>query len=160
MIEPQESNSNTDDGSSGSNSWTFDHFIESDPDNCSLVVGLALRQLERFEWSNRDVFAVHMSLEEGILNAIRHGNRCSPEKRVHIVIQIDFENFYAQISDEGKGFCLADVPDPTEEENLEKTSGRGVMLIKTFMDRVVYNAKGNSVEFFKRKKATGHSSAD
>jgi serine/threonine-protein kinase RsbW len=159
MIEPQQPNS-TPCSSSETTSWRLDQLIESDPDNCAVIVSQTLRQLEQCEWSSRDVFAIHMSLEEGILNAIRHGNCCNPEKRVHIVIELDRDNFYAQISDEGKGFCLADVPDPTQEENLEKTSGRGVMLIKTFMDRVVYNTSGNSVELFKRKRAAGPSSED
>lgn len=141
-------------------SWQFNQSIESDPDNCATVIGLTLRQLERLDWTNRDVFAIHMSLEEGILNAIRHGNRCSRQKRVHILIELDDERFYAQITDEGEGFCLDRVPDPTLEENLENTSGRGVMLIQTFMDRVVYNSKGNSVEFFKSKSANHHSAAD
>jgi serine/threonine-protein kinase RsbW len=146
--------------SGDSREWQYDQFIESDPDNCAIVIGLMLRQLERLDWTNRDLFAIHMSLEEGILNAIRHGNKCSPDKRVHVLIKLDADHFYARITDEGEGFCLEQVPDPTLEENLENTSGRGVMLIQSFMDRVVYNAKGNSVEFFKERVASQPSASD
>lgn len=131
--------------------WEFDRKISSDPDNCAKIIGLLLEQLEKFEWSNRDVFAIHMAMEESILNAIRHGNQCSPDKTVHIRIEINDQKFYSQITDQGDGFDLEKVPDPTLEENLDKTSGRGVMLIKTFMDQVVYNEVGNSVELIKAK---------
>jgi serine/threonine-protein kinase RsbW len=140
--------------------WHFDQSIDSNPDNCAPLIEQILEQLERFEWTNKDVFAIHMSMEESILNAIRHGNRCSPEKRVRVRIDLDELTFYSQISDEGEGFCLEQVPDPTLEENLEKTSGRGVMLIRVFMDRVVYNEKGNSVELFKTKSAGKTSSEE
>lgn len=129
--------------------WEFDREISSDPNNCAKIITLILEQLERFEWSNRDVFAIHMAMEESILNAIRHGNGCSPDKSVHIQIELNKDKFYSRITDQGMGFDLEKVPDPTLEENLEKTSGRGVMLIRTFMDKVVYNEIGNSVELEK-----------
>lgn len=132
--------------------WELDRRIASDPDNCAIIITQVLEQLERFEWSNRDVFAIHMAMEESILNAIRHGNRCCCDKQVHIRIQISRDRFYSCVTDEGEGFKLEEVPDPTLEENLENTSGRGVMLIRTFMDEVVYNKKGNSVQLFKHRR--------
>lgn len=135
----------------GDSGWKFDQKIASDPDNCAKIIELILEQLDRFEWSNRDVFAIHMAMEEAILNAIRHGNQCALEKWVHVEISIDRQNFFSRITDQGTGFRIDDVPDPTLEENLENPSGRGVMLIKTFMDQVTYNDVGNSVEFKKTK---------
>jgi len=132
--------------------WQFERRIPSDPDYCAKIVALVLEQLARFKWSNRDVFAIHMAMEESILNAIRHGNRCSPNKQVHIRIQVNQQEFYSCVTDEGEGFKLEEVPDPTLEENLENPSGRGVMLIQTFMDQVVYNEKGNSVQLFKQRR--------
>lgn len=152
MTRPDKNNQNSS-GESEPAAWHFDQSMASDPDQCAPLIAQILEQLDRFKWSNKDTFAIHMSMEEGILNAIRHGNRCCSEKRVRVRIDLDQTSFYAQISDEGEGFCLEDVPDPTLEENLEKTSGRGVMLIRVFMDRVVYNEKGNSVELFKTKTA-------
>jgi serine/threonine-protein kinase RsbW len=140
--------------------WHFDQSLESDPDQCALVIAKLLEQLDRFEWTNRDVFAIHMSMEESILNAIRHGNCCAPNKRVQVRIDLDSSRFYAKITDEGSGFKLEDIPDPTLEENLENTSGRGVMLIRVFMDKVAYNDKGNSVELFKVKAAQRDSAPD
>lgn len=131
--------------------WEFDRKIPSEPDNCAKIIALVLEQLERFEWSNRDVFAIHMAMEESILNAIRHGNQCLPDKLVHIQIEINHDKFYSRITDQGQGFDLDKVPDPTLEENLDKTSGRGVMLIRTFMDQVIYNEVCNSLELTKTK---------
>jgi serine/threonine-protein kinase RsbW len=135
----------------GSDVWCLENSIESDPDNCMRVIEMLLPQLEAYQWSNRDTFGIHMAMEEAIMNAIRHGNQSDPKKRVHIRINVSGPRFYSKITDEGTGFDLADVPDPTLEENLEKTSGRGVMLIKSFVDVVKYNEIGNSVELEKVK---------
>lgn len=142
----------TDPGSPSSElAWRWDQKIDSQPDNCAPVIEAVLLQLEKFHWDNRDTFGIHMAMEEAVMNAIKHGNKCAADKRVHIEIKIDERKFYSRITDEGDGFILADVPDPTLEENLEKTCGRGVMLIKNFVDNVTYNDKGNSVELEKEK---------
>ena len=131
--------------------WRFDKRIDSEPDNCAKIIEILLVQLETFGWSNRDSFGIHMAMEEAILNAIRHGNQCDPEKQVHVQIELCHERFYSQVTDQGAGFRLCDVPDPTLEENLDNTCGRGVMLIKNFVDRVQYNEAGNSVELVKTR---------
>ena len=110
-----------------------------------------LNEMQKFDWQQQDVFGVHMAMEEAIMNAIRHGNQDDVDKKVHIVIKLAEDQFYAKIADQGEGFNLDNVPDPTLEENLEKTSGRGVMLMHNFVDRVQYNDAGNSVELFKAK---------
>ena len=85
------------------------------------------------------------------MNAIKHGNGLDCDKKVHVEIKVTGDEFYSRITDDGEGFDPGDVPDPTADENLEKTSGRGVMLIKNFVDKVAYNEKGNSIELFKSK---------
>ncbi len=131
--------------------WRYDEKIESHPDNCAKIVHLLLDQLEAFQWENRDIFGIHMAMEEAVMNAIRHGNKCDLDKKVHVLIQICNRKFYSKITDQGPGFDPGDLPDPTLEENLEKTSGRGVMLMKSFVDDVTYNECGNSVELAKQK---------
>lgn len=133
--------------------WKFDQRIESDPNNCSKVIEVLLDQLTGAKWPNKDTFAIHMAMEEAIMNAICHGNDRCQDKLVHVLIQIDDDSFYAKVTDEGCGFKLEDVPDPTEDENIEKTCGRGVMLIQHFVDTVTYNDVGNSVELRKAKSA-------
>lgn len=131
--------------------WRYDSKIESDPDNCAKIVHMLLDQLEAFQWENRDIFGIHMAMEEAVMNAIRHGNKCDAEKEVHVLIEICHRKFYSKVTDQGPGFDPEAVPDPTLEENLEKTSGRGVMLMKSFVDAVTYNESGNSVELAKAK---------
>lgn len=132
-------------------SWKYDQRIASDPNNCSKVIELLLDQLAAANWANKDSFGIHMAMEEAIMNAICHGNQRQEEKLVHVVIELSEKAFYAKITDQGSGFNLEDVPDPTEDENIEKTSGRGVKLIQHFVDEVKYNEVGNSVELKKRK---------
>lgn len=134
-----------------SEAWQYDEQLPSDPDNCSQIISVLLDQLESFQWNNRDTFGIHMAMEEAVLNAIRHGNQCDPEKLVRVEMEISHERFYSRITDQGDGFDPAAIPDPTLEENLEKTSGRGVMLMNSFVDKVVYNDVGNSVELKKTR---------
>lgn len=134
--------------------WMFDVLIPSKPDQSAKIVSQLLDALEQRGWSNKDTFGIHMAMEEAIMNAIRHGNQCAPDKEVHIFIEIKSDRYYAKVTDQGCGFDPDDLPDPTEDENLEKTCGRGVMLIKNFVDEVIYNEVGNSVELKKTKTPT------
>ena len=92
-----------------------------------------------------------MAMEEAVMNAIKHGNKRDPSKSVRVVITLSGNQFHACVTDEGEGFNPDAVPDPTLDENLEKTSGRGLMLMSNFIDVVKYNELGNSVELTKRK---------
>ena len=135
----------------GEKSITIDRTLESDASECLALIRELLAALEKLGWKQKDVFGIHMAVEEAVMNAIHHGNKDEREKEVDVLIKVDNNEFYAKISDQGCGFCLLEVPDPTREENLEKTSGRGVMLIKNFVDDCQYNEAGNSVELRKRK---------
>ena len=130
--------------------WRYDDHIPSEADCCATIVRMVLEQLEKNGWGNKDTFGIHMAMEEAVMNAIDHGNNRSPDKTVHLVIEICGDRFYSKITDQGEGFDPTKVPDPTDEENLEKDCGRGVMLIKNFVDVVLYNDKGNSLELTKQ----------
>lgn len=131
--------------------WTYDQRIPSEPDVCGKIIGTLLDQLEKYKWPNKDTFGIHMAMEEAVMNAIRHGNHCATDKDVHVQIEIRKDHFYAKVTDQGNGFDPDSVPDPTLDENVDKSSGRGVMLMKNFVDEVIYNDKGNSVELKKKK---------
>ncbi len=125
--------------------------LESKPKQCAELVHDMLELLEQERWKQDDVFAIRMAVEEAVMNAIKHGNAEDLSKKVMVHLRIEPDRFYAKITDEGGGFCPDDVPDPTDDANLEKTSGRGVMLIKSFVDECRYNKCGNSVELVKHK---------
>ncbi|MEM7456829.1 MAG: ATP-binding protein [Planctomycetota bacterium] len=132
--------------------WQFQESIPSDPNRGVEVILSLINRLEKNSWPSRDVFGVHMAMEEAVMNAIKHGNQRDPQKLVHIEIELTTNNMYAKVTDEGPGFDPEEVPDPTLDENLEKTSGRGLMLMRNYVDEVVYNDVGNSVELKKCRK--------
>jgi len=98
------------------------------------------------------VFAVKLALEEALINAIKHGNKFDPKKRVHVDALINQREAKITIEDEGPGFNRATVPDPTAEENLTKCSGRGLLLMETYMTSVEYSNKGRKVHMVKRRE--------
>ena len=99
--------------------------------------------LESEGFPERDLFGVRLALEEALVNAIKHGNRMDPEKQVRVDCQVQEDRVRIVIEDEGTGFDVSDVPDPTSEENLDKPGGRGIMLMRAFMSHVEYNDVGN-----------------
>lgn len=88
-------------------------------------------------------FAIRLALEEAISNAFKHGNQNEPGKRVRLSYRIAPNMVEFEIEDDGPGFDPADVPDPTLDENLENPSGRGIVLMKSFMSEVEYLGTGN-----------------
>ena len=94
-----------------------------------------------------DTFANMMTcLNEVVINAIIHGNKLDPAKKVNINAEVDAKRALWTITDEGEGFDYVHLPDPTADENLEKLTGRGVFIVKHLADQCVFNAKGNEVE--------------
>lgn len=108
-----------------------------------------LEQASLYGFSEDDVFGIHLSLEEALVNAFKHGNKSNPEKKVFVECLITPEKFDISITDEGEGFSPEQLPDPRCNDNLYKCSGRGVLLINAYMDEVEYNQRGNSVHMIK-----------
>jgi DNA-binding NarL/FixJ family response regulator/anti-sigma regulatory factor (Ser/Thr protein kinase) len=128
-----------------------------------------------------DRMRVGVALEEALLNAIYHGNlevasvlrevddetfyrqvelrqTQTPyrERRLYVRVELTREEARYVIRDEGPGFDVSILPDPTDPTNLGKVSGRGVLLMRTFMDEVHYNTRGNEVTLIKRHVARQH----
>jgi serine/threonine-protein kinase RsbW len=134
-----------------SNLERFDVTIPSNTSKGREIQERIIGSLETQEYSPRDVFHVRLALEEAIVNAIKHGNRMDPEKSVHIVWEVDETHVKIAIEDQGEGFDVSDVPDPTDEENLDKPGGRGIMLMRSFMSEVGYNDSGNILTMEKNR---------
>ena len=124
--------------------------IPSDAASGKQAVDELLGELARCEWDENDVFGVHLAFEEALVNAIKHGNGGDPRKQVHIRYAISPERAEIEITDEGPGFDPTTLPDPSDVSNLEKASGRGLMLIRMFMDEVSFNERGNEIRMVKR----------
>ncbi|MDA1015662.1 MAG: ATP-binding protein [Planctomycetota bacterium] len=121
----------------------FEVRIPSDTAEGQAVQERIIALLEKQQFSARDVFGVRLSLEEALVNAIKHGNGMDPEKQVYVGCWVDDEKARIEIEDQGPGFAVTDVPDPTADENLDKPCGRGIMLMRAFMSRLEYNETGN-----------------
>lgn len=93
-----------------------------------------------------------IALYEAIVNSMRHGNGGDPGKKVRVRAEIDYNEARFVIADEGDGFSLDGIANPTDPKNLYKSSGRGIYLMKHFMDEVSYNDQGNEVTLVKRRK--------
>jgi serine/threonine-protein kinase RsbW len=131
--------------------WSLERKIPSDTDLARQLLEELLGQLQENGWPEQDKFGVHLSVEEALMNAIKHGNQRDPEKSVFVNCRLSDSLLYVAVEDEGDGFDPNDVPDPTLDENLELPSGRGLMLMRTFMSQVEYNDKGNRVTMEKKK---------
>ncbi len=101
------------------------------------------------------IFAVHLSLEEAFVNAIKHGNHEDPQKSIRVECLITPDKFDVSIADEGFGFDPNGIPDPRRNSNLYKTTGRGVLLIQSYMDLVEYNSRGNCIHMVKYRQGSG-----
>lgn len=125
--------------------WLYDRVIASDAKAARLVLDELLAQLEARQWQQRDIFAVHLATEEALVNAICHGNHSDARKNVRFVCRLNRDRIHIEISDEGRGFDPAALPDPTATDQIGVPCGRGVMLMRAFMSRVEFNPRGNAV---------------
>jgi serine/threonine-protein kinase RsbW len=127
--------------------------IPSDLAEARRVQGLIEEALQASAYTEHDIFAIKLALEEALVNAIKHGNQMDPDKRVYVVYNVTSERFDIRITDEGSGFNPADVPDPTDPDNLERPCGRGLLLMRGFMTEVEYHGRGNVVTMAKVREA-------
>ena len=84
-------------------------------------------------------FGIDMAVREGIANAVIHGNKLDEEKLVTITITKSSDTLEFIIQDQGEGFDIETVSDPTAAENILKTSGRGIFFMRNFMDEVSWS---------------------
>jgi len=110
-------------------------------------------------YDDKEVFGVRLALEEAVINGIKHGHRGDPTKTVHVRWRVDAKQARIELEDEGPGFDPHQVPDPLAPENLEKSSGRGLLLMRTYMTWIRYNERGNQVTLCKQRSALGLAAA-
>ena len=125
--------------------------ISSDTLAVDLLCQQLLGEISARDFGAEDIFGIHLGLEEAFINAIKHGNKKDKNKQISIEYLITDDRFEITITDEGEGFDPKSVPDPRSEENLYKTSGRGMLLMRSYMDIIEYNNKGNSVRMVKNR---------
>jgi serine/threonine-protein kinase RsbW len=105
---------------------------------------------QRHGFKEQCLFAIKIAVEEALVNAIKHGNKLDPAKWVRVEATVTPAEAEICIEDEGPGFDRAAVPDPLAEENLEKPSGRGILLIESYMNHVSWDRGGRRVRMVKK----------
>ena len=124
---------------------SYSMVVESKP---SAVVGVCEQIMSKLRdncFSKDDIFAIHLTLEEAFLNAVRHGNKMDPTKKVQIDYSVGVDKVEISITDQGNGFEPEAVADPRFGVGLFKPGGRGLHLMNSYMDVVKFNEQGNSV---------------
>jgi CheY-like chemotaxis protein len=157
---------------------TESHFIlDNDPALVPPLIGYLQDNLARMKICDEiGRIRVSVALQEALTNAIQHGNlelssllREKDDKayyalaeerrkqkpysvrRIYVTARESSVEAFYTIRDEGPGFDPSKLPDPTDPSNLERVSGRGLLLIRTFMDEVYHNEKGNEITMIKRR---------
>jgi serine/threonine-protein kinase RsbW len=125
--------------------WQCDRTIPNDTGAGRKILEEVLAQLTSQQWPAREVFAIHLATDEALVNAIVHGNKLEPSKHVRFRCRIGPQKVRIEIQDEGAGFDPDSLPDPTSPCRIGCPSGRGVMLMRTFMSRVEFHDRGNHV---------------
>jgi serine/threonine-protein kinase RsbW len=132
---------------------TLDTHVES----VNLAEEMCVRVAEAAGFNEDECYRIGMSIREGVINAFHYGNQEKPEKKIHLAVDINGEKLTIHVTDEGKGFRLSDVPDPLAEENLLSTSGRGIFLMRAFMDEFdVVPGRTGGAELVMSKKLPPH----
>ena len=125
------------------------------PSLISLMHGILdylMRRVEKIGVVNSENSNLFIALDEAFVNAVKHGNKFDATKLVRITAEVSTKEARFTIEDEGEGFNVKAIPDPTNVENLFKTSGRGVLIIHNVMDEVHYNERGNRLEMIKKSE--------
>ena len=110
--------------------------LDSTLDSVNMVEQTAEQLAIKAGFSDEDLHKITMSVREAAVNAVLHGNAYDPDKKITVAYETSPDTLAITITDEGKGLDAATLPDPLAEENLLKTSGRGIFLIRSFMDEV------------------------
>lgn len=122
-----------------------------------LVINSDISELKKVENLLEDIFdeynfekkyfnRIYLCISEAVLNAIKHGNRNDLSKLVSIAVDCSVKDINVQIEDEGNGFDINEVKDPTSKENLTNESGRGIFIIRKLSNKIEYNEKGNRIQ--------------
>ncbi len=136
-------------------SYTLDSTLET-VNNAEETAG---RLAAEAGFDDEEVMKISMAVREAAVNAVLHGNAYNPEKKVTLAFERTAHDLVIIVRDQGKGLDMSKVPDPLAPENLMKTSGRGIFLIRSFMDVVEIHPSHTGTELKMIKHVHG-SAAD
>ncbi len=127
-------------------------------ENIELVQVVIAESLTRLQLADEVSEDIALAVREAVANAIKHGNRQDPDKRVEVEVRLDGAEVEIRVTDEGEGFNPQGVRDPLANENLLRPGGRGILFMKEFMDDIDYtflDQGGTVVTLRKRLSGSG-----
>ncbi len=133
---------------------TLDQELESTLESVDSAEHTVLAEAQALGLDDDDLYRVGIAIRESMVNAVVHGNRYNSRKKVHLRVVRTADLLSIVVGDEGDGFDPNAVPDPLAGENLLRGSGRGVMLMQSFMDEFQISKRepqGTEVKMVKYK---------
>lgn len=125
--------------------------LESEIDSLAKVETIVDELKEQFQIPDDIYGNILVAITEAVNNAIRHGNKLDPEKKVDFSFEYNQREYLFKVQDKGIGFDPDSIPDPTLPENLDKPDGRGIFIMKNLSDEVSFEDKGRRVEISFRR---------
>lgn len=123
-------------GKNAGETETVEQFLDSTLDSVDAAESLILQVAEKAGFEEEDLHKIGMAVRESMVNAVVHGNQYNAHKKVRVSVSKGPGRLSITIADQGPGFDLDHLPDPLSEENLLRNSGRGIFLIRAFMDEL------------------------
>ena len=120
----------------GSQANPVTYTLESSLDSVNRVEQAAEEMARTAGLEDEDIYRIAMAVREAAVNAVLHGNSYDPEKSITASFESTADSLIFKIADQGKGLDPDTLPDPLAPENLLRGSGRGIFLIRSFMDEV------------------------
>jgi serine/threonine-protein kinase RsbW len=115
---------------------SFELTVPSRLEEMEAVHEMVSQAVKEYDLTDEIAHWIELTISESMINAIQHGNKADPTKNATLKISSDGDSLEIIVEDQGRGFTLDAVADPTDTQNLLKPSGRGLLIIKSFMDEV------------------------
>lgn len=129
--------------------------LESNLKNVEMAEEITRSVSSKAGFDEEAEFHIEMAVHEAVINAIHHGNKEDPRKKVHLKFLVFEDGLEIHVQDEGQGFDPGKLPDPLAKENLLNISGRGIFLVRKFMDEFrVENVQGGGTKVIMVKHLT------
>ena len=114
----------------------FEVVLETMIESIALAEEVGVRVAAVAGFGEDDQYKIGLAVHEGVMNAFQYGNQQRRERKIHVIFELLEHKLVIHVVDQGAGFRLEEVPDPRDDENVLADSGRGVLLMKAFMDEV------------------------
>lgn len=126
--------------------------LETAWQSIDLAQAITERVAESAGFEEDDIHKIAMSVREGVINALHYGNRMQRDKSLRMLFTFETKRLVIRMIDEGSGFETGCLDNPLAEENLMKTSGRGLLIVQAFMDEMhVGHGSGGGAELMMAK---------